>query len=61
MTTRSEASRMVEDEISIAGVPPQDNKALPQEQSPLGDQDVADPPAMTDEEIRESFLSLSQA
>ena len=49
MNTRRPTTR-VEEEIVNAGVPPQDNQTPPQEQVPLGDQALANPPIMSDGE-----------
>ena len=40
----------IQKEIAYAGVPPQDNQTPPQEQVPLGDQALANPPIMSDGE-----------
>ena len=72
MTTRRPATRTDEEENVNVGVPPQDNQAPPQEQAHLGnqvplhskkilyDQALVNPPAMTDGDIRTSFINFAQ-
>ena len=67
MTTRRATARRFEVEIANAGVPlhgnqdsPQVNQPPPEEHAPQGDQVLVIPPAMTDGEIRSTFIILSQ-
>ena len=58
MTTRRAAARRVEEEIANAGVPPLDNQVSPQEQAPLGDQALVNPPFMTEGDIWTTFINF---
>ena len=51
----------MEEEISNTGIPPQGNKGAPQEQVRLGDQELVNPLAITDGEIRTNFLNMDKA
>uniref|UniRef100_M1DXQ1 Uncharacterized protein n=1 Tax=Solanum tuberosum TaxID=4113 RepID=M1DXQ1_SOLTU len=56
--------RRAEEEIGNKGVPPQDTQGLQGDQVPIGNQEnevPVVPLAMTNEEIREDFLTLAQA
>ena len=61
MTTRREAAKRFEEDIDDAGVPPQDNQDPPQYHAPQGYQDSINLPAMTDGEIRFTFINLVQS
>ena len=68
MAIRREAARRVKEDNTSVGASPQDNQdpsqgnqAPPQEKVPLGGQALIIPPAMTDEEIRSTFLTLPRA
>ncbi|TMX01885.1 hypothetical protein EJD97_023254 [Solanum chilense] len=57
---------MAEEGIANAGAhdnhaPPQDNQLPPLEEVDMGDQVLVVPPLITDGEIREAFLNLTQA
>ena len=61
MTTRKASARRVEPEISNAGATPKDNQGSPQGQAPQGDPSFDQSSAMTDGEIRTSFINLAQS
>ena len=60
MTSRRAASIRFEYYISNAGVPPQGNQCPPQEHAREGDRAPTNPPAITDGEIRLSFIKFAQ-
>lgn len=60
MITRMESAR-IKKEITNWEVPPQGNRATSQEQAPLGDQVHANPPNITDGDIRTTFIILAQS
>ena len=59
MSTRRKAARRVVEEISNAGVPPQDNQAPLQERAPQGDQDPVNFTTMTDGDMTMTFINLA--
>ena len=66
MNTQRESTRRAKEGIANVGAhdnqsPPQDNQGPPLEEVDMGDQVPVVPPLMTEGEIRETFLNLSQA
>ena len=54
-------TRIEGDEIANAGATPQGNKNSPQVQAAKKEQVSVNPPAMTNDEVREALLKMAQA
>ena len=61
MNTLRNETRRVEEEISNAGVPPQDDQVPPLEKDVNYDQAPVNPPPLMDENIRDALLQMAQA
>ena len=61
MNTRRNIARRLDEDIAREGVSPSGNRVPPLEKVANDYQASANPPAMTDGDIRDAFLQISQA
>ena len=61
MNTRRNAARRLEEEVANAGSPPHDEQVPPLEEDANAEQAPVNPPPLTDGDIRETLLHMSQA
>ena len=61
MNTRGNATRKLEEQIANAGVPPRGDQFPPLEKDVSDDQAPANPPPLTNENIRDALLQIGQA
>ena len=61
MNTRRNAAQRLEEEVSYAGVPPLDEQVPPLEKNANVDQAPANPPPMTEVEMRAILAQMAQA
>ena len=61
MNTRSNVARRLEEEVANAGEPPHDKEVPPLEENANNDQDPANPPPMTEAEMRDILYKMSKA
>ena len=61
MNTRRNATRRVEQEITNVGVPPSGDQVPPLEEDVNDDQNLVNPPPLTDENIRDALLQMAHA
>ena len=61
MNTGRTTARRLDEDISNVGVPPQGNQVSPLKEVANDDQEMANPPSLTDGDIRDAFLQMAQA
>ena len=61
MNTRRNVTRRLEEEIANAGAPPRDRQVPPLEEDANMEQAPANPPPLTDENIRIALLQMDHA